>query len=60
MDKKCSTNGGEVHTVFWWDNLRKGNHLEDRGVNGRIILNWIFEKGDGEINCIDLAQYRDR
>ena len=36
----CSTYGGEKG----WGNLRKGNHLEDVGVDGRIILRWIFRK----------------
>jgi len=26
----------------WWENLRERDHLEDPGVNGRIILRWIF------------------
>jgi len=27
-------------------NLRKRDHLEDPGVDGRIILTWIFGKWD--------------
>jgi len=35
---------GERREEFWWGNLRKRDHLEDPGVNGRIILRWIFRK----------------
>jgi hypothetical protein len=34
--------------------------LEDPGVDGRIILKWIFKKWDGGMDWIDMAQDRDR
>jgi hypothetical protein len=37
----------------------KGN-MEDSGVNGRVILKWIFERLDGSIDWIDLTQDSDR
>jgi hypothetical protein len=38
---------GEVQTGFWWENLREGDNLKDSGIDGRIILKWIFENGLG-------------
>ena len=40
--------GGEVHIGFWWGNLRERVHWEASGIDGRIILEWIFRKWDGE------------
>jgi hypothetical protein len=33
---------GDMHTGFSWGNLKVRDHLEDLGVDGRIILKWIF------------------
>jgi len=33
-------------------------HSEDRGVDGRIILKWIYKTWDGGMDWTDLAQER--
>jgi hypothetical protein len=37
---------GEVHTGFWWGNLRERDHLEDLDGDGCVILKWILKKWD--------------
>jgi hypothetical protein len=37
---------GEVCTGFWWGNLRERDRWRDPGVDGKIILGWIFKKWD--------------
>ena len=52
--------GGQERCIqgFGGENLRERDHL---GEKGRIILRWIFRKGDvGGMDWIDLAHDRDR
>ena len=48
MGWECSVYGGEERRikVLWWGKLRGRDHLEDPGVDDRIILRWIFKKRD--------------
>ena len=48
MGGACSSYWGEERRVqgFRWENLRERDHLGDPGVDGRLILRWIFKKRD--------------
>ena len=48
-----------VHRVLVGD-LRGREHLEDPGIDGRIILTWMSLKWDGGMDWINLAQGRGR
>jgi hypothetical protein len=37
---------GGMCTGFWWGSLRERVRWGDRGLDGRIILGWIFKKWD--------------
>jgi len=45
MGRVCSTYGGRLLL----GKLRKRDHLEDPGIDGRIILGWIFRKWNLEV-----------
>jgi hypothetical protein len=39
----------EVYTGLSWGNPRERNHLEDSGIDERIMLRWIFRAWIGSI-----------
>jgi len=48
MGGACTAYGGEEKRIqsFGWGNAREKYHFGDPGVDGRIILGWIFRKWD--------------
>ena len=34
--------GGKAYAGFWWGNLKERDFLGEPGVDGRVILRWIF------------------
>jgi len=48
MGGACSAYGGrgEACTGYLWGNLKERDQFEAPGVDGRIILRWIFRKWD--------------
>jgi len=52
---------GEVCTGIWQGNLMERDHLEDQGVDGRLLLRWIFRKWDvGGMDWMELPHDRAR
>jgi hypothetical protein len=46
----------------WWESPKEGDHLEERGIDGRMGSEWILGRlaGGGCVEWIDLAQDRDQ
>jgi hypothetical protein len=38
----------ELHPGFWWEKPTEGEHLEDLGIDRRIIMRWILKNWVGE------------
>jgi hypothetical protein len=50
--------GGVVGRGFYWGNLWEIDHLEDPGIDERIILKWIVWNWDAGRDWIVLVQKR--
>jgi hypothetical protein len=60
MGVVCSAYGGGEYRGLV-GNISERDNMGDSGVNGRIILRWIFRTWDvGGMDRIELAEDRDR
>ena len=48
-----------MHRVLLWERLKEEDHMRDLGVDGKIILKWIFKKCNGYIKWILVLQDGD-
>jgi len=48
LNTKALPKTGEVHSGFLWGRPEGNRELGRMGVDGRIILNWVSKKWDGE------------
>lgn len=62
MGNESSTYGKEKSCIenFGGKKLTEEQHLKDLRVGGRIILKWVFTEWNGSMDCVNLAQNRDR
>jgi hypothetical protein len=62
MGSECGTYGRQEKGIqgFGGRDLRERGHLEVLVVDGSVVLKWIFNKWDGGMDWIDLAQDREK
>jgi hypothetical protein len=60
QEDRNASYGGEVHNGYWCGNARERDHLENLGVDRRIILKLIFRLGWESVDCIYLVQEREK
>ena len=62
MGVACSTYGGDENCLpgFGGGKLMERDHLEEPGLDGRIILGWIFGSGIWGMEWLDLTSNRER
>jgi hypothetical protein len=39
----------EVHTEFWWRNVKERDCFGELGVDGRSVLKWVINKLEGRL-----------
>jgi hypothetical protein len=47
MEHVTHVGSEEIHKGFWWEEVKDRDHLEDQGVNERIMLRFILKFHDG-------------
>jgi hypothetical protein len=40
---------GDIYIWFWWGNLKEKCYLRDPGLDGIIILSWVFRMWDMDV-----------
>jgi hypothetical protein len=50
----------EICEKFWSENRKDWDYSEDLGIDGRIILEWILQKGWDGVDWMHVAQDRDQ